>query len=76
MAMEEEIYCRNCSELLYRILRNDDGTMVMKDPCAEPASDGVQKFFLCPTCGGKNLAMLVEDPAGSHYYEIAGFSRA
>jgi hypothetical protein len=76
MAAEEEIYCRNCSELLFRVLRNDDGTTVMQDPGVEPESDGVQKFFRCSTCGGKNLVMLIEDPPSSRYYEIAGFSRA
>ena len=74
--IEDDVYCRNCSELLYRILRREDGTTVMKDPSVAPASAGIQKFFLCPTCRGKNLAMLIEDPPGSRYYEIAGFIRS
>lgn len=73
---EEEVYCRNCSELLFRIVRKDDGTTHMKDPGSEPESDGIQKYFRCPTCRGKNLAMLIEDPPGSRYYEIAGFIRS
>jgi hypothetical protein len=73
---EDDIYCRNSSELLYRILRRDDGTTVMKDPSVAPESDGIQKFFRCPTCRGKNLAMLIEDPPGSRYFEIAGFIRS
>jgi len=48
----------------------------MKDPAAEPESDGVQKFYRCPTCRGKNLAMLIEEPPGSQYYQIAGFIRS
>ncbi len=72
---EDEVYCRNCSEMLFRIVRQDGGTTHMKDPGFEPESDGIQKYFRCPTCGGKNLAMLVEDPPGSRYYEIAGFIR-
>ena len=74
--IEDDVYCRNCSELLYRILRREDGTTVMKDPSVAPDSDGIQKFFLCPACRGKNLAMLIEDPPGSRYYEIAGFIRS
>jgi len=74
---EDDVYCLNRSELLFRILRREDGTTVMKDPAGEPSSDGVQKYFLCPTCHGKNLAiMLIEDPPGSRYYEIAGFIRS
>ncbi|MBI1983655.1 MAG: hypothetical protein HYS61_05600 [Acidobacteria bacterium] len=72
----DDVYCRNCSELLFRILRREDGSAVMKDPSLEPASDGLHKYFLCPTCRGKNLAMLIEDPPGSRYYEIAGFIRS
>ncbi len=72
----DEVYCRNCSELLFRIARRDDGTVHMKDPAAEPESDGVQKFYRCPTCRGKNLAMLIEEPPGSQYYQIAGFIRS
>lgn len=74
--VEEEVYCRNCSELLYRLVRSDDGTTQMKPPAAEPESDGSQRYFRCPTCRGKNLAMLIEDPPGSRYYEIAGFTRS
>jgi hypothetical protein len=51
--VEDDVYCRNCSKLLFRTLRHDDGTTVMKDSSVEPASDGIQKFFLCPTCRGK-----------------------
>jgi DNA-directed RNA polymerase subunit RPC12/RpoP len=72
----DEVYCRNCSELLFRIVRNDDGTVQMSDPAGEPESDGAQKYYRCPTCRGKNLAMLIEDPPGSRYYAIAGFTRA
>lgn len=75
-AIEDEVYCRNCSELLFRILRQDDGIIVMKDPALMPESDGVQKYFRCPTCQGKNHAMLIEDPPGSRYYELAGFIRS
>ncbi len=74
--IEDDVFCHNCGELLYRVLRADDGTTIMKDAALEPESDGLQKYFRCPTCQGKNLAMLVEDPPGSRYYEIAGFSRA
>lgn len=74
--IEDNVYCRNYSELLYRILRRDDGTTVMKDPSIEPESDGIHRFFLCPTCRGKNLAMLIEEPPGTRYYEIAGFIRS
>ncbi len=74
--VEEEVYCRNCSELLFRTIRSDDGAIRMKQTSVEPESDGNQKYFRCPTCRGKNLAMLIEDPPGSRYYEIAGFSRS
>lgn len=73
---EDEVYCRNCSELLFRIARYDDGTTRMTESSPEPESDGVQKYYRCPTCGGKNLAMLIDDPPGSRYYEIAGFVRS
>ena len=72
----DEVYCRNCSEMLFRTVRNDDGTMRMKDPGVEPETDGVQKYYRCPTCRGKNLARLIEDPPGSRYYAIAGFVRS
>jgi hypothetical protein len=56
MAVNEgDAYCRNCGELLYRILRRGDGTTAIKDPSVEPASNGIQKFFRCPTCRGKTL---------------------
>jgi hypothetical protein len=71
-----EVYCRNCSELLFRTVRSEDGTVRMKDPGMEPETDGIQKYYRCPTCRGKNLAMLIEDPPGSRYYEIAGFARS
>ena len=67
---EDEVYCRNCSELLFRIARHDDGTTRMKNPAVEPESDGAQKYFRCPTCRRKNLVMLIEDPPGSRYYKI------
>jgi len=73
---EDEVDCRNCGELLYRIVREDDLTTRMKDSTLEPESDGIQKCFRCPTCGGKNLAMLIEEPPRTRYYEIAGFSRS
>ena len=73
---EEDLFCRNCSELLYRILRREDGATVMKDSAPLPESDGDQKFYHCPTCGGRNLVMLVEEPPGSRYYEVVGFSRS
>lgn len=73
---EEEVYCRNCGELLFRIVRADDGTTRMKDTSPEPESDGFQKYYPCPTCRGKNLVMLIEEPSGSRYYEIAGFARS
>jgi DNA-directed RNA polymerase subunit RPC12/RpoP len=73
---EDEVYCRNCSELLFRIVRHDDGTTQMKESSLEPESDGVQKYYRCPTCRGKNLVMLIDEPSGTRYYEIAGFSRA
>ncbi len=73
---EEDIFCRNCSELLYRILRGEDGVITMKDSAPLPESDGDQKYYRCSSCGGRNLAMLVEDPPSSHYYQIVGFSRA
>jgi hypothetical protein len=73
---EDEIFCRNCGELLYRVLRSDDGIITMKNPAVEPERDGIQKFFRCPTCFGKNLVMLVEDPPGSRFYELAGFMRS
>lgn len=72
----DEVYCRNCGELLFRIVREGDGTVRMNDPGNEPESDGFQKYYRCATCRGKNLAMLVEDPPGSRYYEIAGFIRS
>jgi hypothetical protein len=72
---EEEVYCRNCSELLFRIVRQDDGTAQMKASSPEPESDGFQKYYHCPTCRGKNLVMLINEPTGSRYYEIAGFIR-
>lgn len=74
--MVDEVYCRNCSELLFHVVRFDDGTTRMKDSAPEPESDGVQKYYRCSTCQGKNLAMLIEDPPGSRYYEIAGFIRS
>lgn len=74
--IEDEIYCRNCGELLYRIVHNADGTTRMKEGAAEPESDGFRKFYSCPTCQGKNLVMLIEEPPGSRYYEIAGFIRS
>ena len=73
---EEDIFCRNCSELLYRILRREDGVITMKDSAPLPDSDGDQKYYRCPTCGGRNLVMQVEDPPGSRYYQVVGFSRA
>jgi hypothetical protein len=73
---EDKVYCRNCSELLFRVPHQADGATVMKDPPLEPASDGIQKFFLCPTCCEKDLAMLIEDPPGSRYDGIAGFIRS
>ncbi len=73
---EDEIYCRNCSEVLFRIIRHDDGRTVMTESAPEPESDGVQKYYRCPTCRGKNLVMLIDDPPGSRYYEIAGFIRS
>ncbi len=75
-ATEDEVYCRNCSELLFRIVRHDDGTTRMTESAPEPESDGFQKYYRCPTCHGKNLVMLVDEPAGSRYYEIAGFIRS
>jgi hypothetical protein len=75
-SVEDEVYCRNCSELLFRTMRSEDGTTQMKSPAVEPESDGFQKYFRCPTCRGKNLAMLIEDPPGSRFYEIAGFIRS
>jgi hypothetical protein len=72
----DEVYCRNCSEMLFRTVRNEDGTVRMNDPGMEPETDGIQKYYRCPTCRGKNLAMLIEDPPGSRYYEIAGFVRS
>lgn len=75
-AVEDDVYCRNCGELLYRVLRHDDGTTCMKESAPEPESDGVQKYYRCPTCDGKNLVMLIDDPPGNRYYEIAGFSRS
>jgi len=74
--IEDEIYCRNCGELLFRVVRDANGTTCMKEGAREPESDGLQKFYTCPTCQGKNLVMLIEEPPGSHYYEIAGFSRS
>ena len=73
---EEDFFCRNCSELLYCILRREDGVTSMKDSAPLPESDGDQKFYRCPTCGGRNLVMLEEEPAGSHYYQVVGFSRS
>ncbi len=73
---DDEIYCRNCGELLYRIVRHDDGTTHMKDSAPEPESDGIQKYYPCPTCRGKNLVMLIDEPPGTRYYEIAGFIRS
>lgn len=73
---EDDAYCRNCGEWLFRIVRHDDGTAQMKESSPEPESDGAQKFFRCPTCLGKNLVMLIDEPPGSRYYEIAGFSRS
>ena len=73
---EEDVYCKNCGEILYRILRDDNGTATMKDPAVLPESDGIQKYFRCPTCRGRNLAMPIEDPPGSRYYEIVGFIRS
>ncbi len=73
---EDDVYCRNCGELLFRIVRDDDGTTRMKESAPEPESDGVQKYYRCPTCRGKNLVMLIDDPPGSRYYEIAGFIRS
>jgi DNA-directed RNA polymerase subunit RPC12/RpoP len=74
--IEDDVFCSNCGELLFRVLRADDGPTVMKERGLEPESDGVQKYFRCPTCHGKNLAMLIEDPPGSYYYDIAGFIRS
>ncbi len=74
--IEDEIYCRNCGELLFRIVRDADGTTRMKEGAPEPESDGFEKFYSCPTCRGKNLVMLIEEPPGSRYYEIAGFTRS
>ena len=51
----EEVYCRKCSELLFRIVRGHDGTVQMKDPALAPESDGIHKYYRCPTCRGKNL---------------------
>ena len=73
---EEDTFCRNCSELLYHTLHREDGVITMKDSAPLPESDGTQKFYRCPTCGGLNLAMLVEEPPGSHYYRVVGFSRS
>lgn len=75
-ATEDEVYCRNCTELLFRIVRQDDGTMRMKDPTVEPESEGAQEYFRCPTCRGKNMVTLIEDPPGSHYYSVEGFVRS
>ncbi len=72
----EDVCCRNCGEVLFAIVRQPDGSMLMRDPGVEPESDGVQKYFLCPACEGKNLVMLIDDPPGSRYYEIAGFIRS
>ncbi len=72
---EDEVYCRGCGELLYRILRHDDGATTMKDPGVRPQTDAAQEYFRCPTCRGKNLAALVEDPPGSCYYAIIQFTR-
>lgn len=74
--ISDEVYCRNCSELLFHVVHRDDGTTVMTESAPEPESDGFQKYYRCPTCRGKNLAMLIEDPPGSRYYEIAGFIRS
>ncbi len=73
---EDEVYCRNCGQLLFSTVREDDGTTQMKDFAPEPESDGVQKYYRCPTCRGKTLVMLIEEPPGSRYYEIAGFIRS
>lgn len=73
---EDEVLCRNCGELLYCVLRSDAGIITMKNPALEPESDGIQKFFLCPACAGKNLVMLIEEPPGSRYYELAGYIRS
>lgn len=75
-ATEDEVYCGNCSELLFRIVRYDDGTRRMKESAPEPESDGFQKYYRCPTCRGRNLVMLIDDPPGNRYYQIAGFIRS
>jgi DNA-directed RNA polymerase subunit RPC12/RpoP len=72
----DEVYCRNCSELLFHVVRHDDGTTVMKESAPEPESNGIQKYYRCPTCQGKNLVMLIEEPRGCRYYEVAGFIRS
>lgn len=72
---EEDVLCRNCSESLFQVLRRDDGAIIMKNAGNEPESDGFQRYFRCPNCQGKNLAMLVEDRQGNRYYELAGFIR-
>ncbi len=74
--IEDEIYCRNCGEPLFRVVRDAGGTTRIKEGTPEPDSDGVQKFYRCPTCQGKNLVMLIEEPPGGRYYEIAGFTRS
>jgi DNA-directed RNA polymerase subunit RPC12/RpoP len=72
----DEVYCRNCSELLFHVVRHDNGTTVMKESAPEPESNGIQKYYRCPTCQGKNLVMLIEEPRGCRYYEVAGFIRS
>ncbi len=73
---EEKVYCRNCGELLYRVVHEDDGSTRMKDFAPEPQREGAQQYFRCPTCRGKNLVTLVRNPAGSRYYEVVGFVRS
>ncbi len=73
---EDEVYCSGCTELLFRVIRQDDGTTLMKSADPKPEEDGSQLYFRCPTCRSKNLVRLVQVPLGSHYYEIFGFVRS
>lgn len=67
--------CRNCGEVLFQKRLFEDGHTEMLDSSLWPESDGEIKYFRCPSCRGKNLVTVDQEPGKPRVYEIVGFIR-